>query len=84
MRLEIRNRVGHPEKVDRKEMKPGDLVRWTFAKTSGYLNREAKSRIGILLEKREMPRGSWLILLGNGEIVHGDETEIDGIQDEDR
>lgn len=84
MRLEIRKRMGYPEKVRRKEMKPGDLVKWTFAKTSPNINKEKKFYVGILLERQDRPRGSWLILLSDGGIVHGDETEIEEICDEDR
>lgn len=61
-------------------MKPGDLVTWTFAKTSISINPTNKFYIGILLEPEELPRGSWTILLQNGERVHGDITEIDLIR----
>ena len=62
-------------------MKPGDLVKWTFAKTSPTINRENKYYVGILLEKLDRPSGSWIILLGDGERVHADSTEIDLIKE---
>ena len=66
-------------------MKPGDLVKWTFAKTSQTYNRNNKFYMGILLHPEELPRGSWMILLSDGHIVHGDETEIEVVKEsEDR
>ena len=61
-------------------MKPGDLVKWTFAKTSSSLNKENSFHIGILLETRGTPSGSWYILLGVGHIIHSDSTEIELIK----
>ena len=61
-------------------MKPGDLVKWTFAKTSSSINRENKFYIGILLFQEKLPVGSWTILLPSGERVHADETEIELIK----
>ena len=58
-------------------MKPGDLVKWTFAKTSPTFNKENKFYIGILLQPQETPAGSWIILLQDGERVHADQTEIE-------
>ena len=60
-------------------MSPGDLVRWTFAKTSDTVNRENKYYLGLLLESVERPINSWMVMLSVGEIVHGDETEIEEI-----
>jgi len=61
-------------------MKPGDLVKWTFAKTSPTFNKENKFYIGILLEPQDIPRGSWIILLQDGSRIHADETEIEFIK----
>lgn len=58
-------------------MTPGDLIRWTFAKSSSSFNKENNFYIGILLEAQISPHGSWHILLGDGLIVHGDSTEIE-------
>ena len=61
-------------------MKPGDLVKWTFAKTSPTFNKKNKFYIGILLEPQDVPIGSWIILLEDGSRVHADETEIEFIK----
>jgi len=60
-------------------MKVGDIVKWTFAKTSDTVNRENKYYLGLLLESVERPINSWMVMLSVGEIVHGDETEIEEI-----
>ena len=66
-------------------MKPGDLVKWTFAKTSQTYNRDNKFYMGILLHPEKLPENSWMILLSDGKVVHGDETEIEVIKEsEDR
>jgi hypothetical protein len=66
-------------------MKPGDLVKWTFAKTSPFINKENKFYMGILLHPEKRPMNSWSILLSDGKIVHADETEIEVIREsEDR
>ena len=62
-------------------MKPGDLVKWTFAKTSETYNSENKFYMGILLNEEKLPRGSWIILLQDGSRVHADESEIDLIKE---
>ena len=62
-------------------MKPGDLVKWTFAKTSATINSENKFYLGILLYEESLPLGSWTILLPSGERVHGDITEIELIKE---
>ena len=62
-------------------MKPGDLVRWTFAKTSPNINRENKFHMGILLYEEKLPEGSWVILLSSGERVHADSAEIELIKE---
>ena len=62
-------------------MKPGDLVKWTFAKTSDTYNPNNKFYIGILLEPEKLPKGSWTILLQDGERVHADITEIELIKE---
>ena len=51
-------------------MKPGDLVKWTFARTSPNFNRHNIAYFGILLHPEELPHGSWMILLESGKIVH--------------
>jgi len=61
-------------------MKPGDLVKWTFAKTSSSINRDNKSHKGILLYEESQPKDSWVILLSSGERVHADITEIELIK----
>tara|TARA_B100000287_G_C20130885_1_gene582248 strand:- start:78 stop:278 length:201 start_codon:yes stop_codon:yes gene_type:complete len=66
-------------------MKPGDLVKWTFAKTSTSFNKTNISYFGILLHPVELPHDSWMILLADGKVVHGDHTEIEVIKaSEDR
>ena len=66
-------------------MKPGDLVKWTFAKTSDTFNKENKFYMGILLHPVELPENSWMLLLADGKVVHGDHTEIEVIKEsEDR
>ena len=62
-------------------MKPGDLVKWTFAKTSPNFNVKNKFYVGILLHPEKLPKNSWSILLSDGKIVHGDETEIEVIRE---
>ena len=62
-------------------MKPGDLVKWTFAKTSGTYNRENKSYMGVLLYEEKLPQGSWIVLLSTGERVHACESEIEIIKE---
>ena len=62
-------------------MKPGDLVRWTFAKTSNTYNRKNKSYIAILLSKEVLPEGSWIILLQDGSRVHADITELEVVRE---
>ena len=61
-------------------MKPGDLVMWTFAPLSSFLNKEKKFKYGILLEKYERPRGSWLVLLQTGERIHAAAEELELIR----
>ena len=62
-------------------MKPGDLVKWTFAKTSDTFNKENIFHMGILLHPEKLPENSWSILLSSGKIVHGCETEIEVISE---
>ena len=62
-------------------MKPGDLVKWTFAKTSDTFNKENKFYMGILLHPEKAPENSWSILLSDGKIVHGCKTEIEVIKE---
>jgi hypothetical protein len=58
-------------------MKAGDLVRWTFAKTSDTINPKNNSYIGILLYPEASPVGSWIILLSDRTEIHADITEIE-------
>ena len=62
-------------------MKPGDLIKWTFAPLSNMLNKENKFKYAILLEKYEQPRGSWLILLQTGERIHASAEEIELVKE---
>ena len=62
-------------------MKPGDLVKWTFAKTSNTINRNNKFYLGILLFKEDLPKDSWTILLQDGRRVHADKTELEIIRE---
>tara|TARA_R110002153_G_scaffold91766_1_gene223388 strand:- start:478 stop:669 length:192 start_codon:yes stop_codon:yes gene_type:complete len=62
-------------------LKPGDLVKWTFAKTSNTHNKENKFRIGLLLYPEKVPENSWSILLAGSQIVHACETEIEVINE---
>ena len=63
-------------------MKPGDLVKWTFAKTSPTINPDNNYYIGILLYPEDVPIGSWIIMLcEDGSEVHGDITEIEVISE---
>ena len=63
------------------EFKKGDLVKWTFAKSSRTHNKENIFRIGILLHPVELPRNSWMVLLSVGDIIHSDETELEVINE---
>ena len=60
-------------------MKPGDLVKWTFAKTSDSYNIHNVWSVGILLKSVPIPENSWQVLLSTGEIIHGCESEIEVI-----
>jgi hypothetical protein len=62
-------------------MNAGDLVRWTFAKTSNTINKENNYYIGVLLYPVSIPNNSWIIMLSNGEEIHADETEIEVINE---
>ena len=62
-------------------MKAGDLVKWTFAKTSSTVNRDNGYHIGILIYPEVGPKGSWIIMLSDGDEVHGDVTEIEVISE---
>ena len=62
-------------------MKSGDLVMWTFAPLSSFLNKEKKFKYGILLKKYERPRGSWLVLLQTGERIHASAEEIELVKE---
>ena len=63
-------------------MKTGDLVKWTFAKSSSTFNPNNEFRLGILLQEESSPRKSWTVLLNDGETVHADVTEIEVINEE--
>ena len=62
-------------------MKPGDLVKWTFAKTSNTFNKENKFHMGILLHPEKAPQNSWSVLLSSGNIIHADVTEIEVVNE---
>ena len=62
-------------------MKPGDLVKWTFAKTSPTFNLENRHYLGILLNPEKLPVDSWSILLEDGKVVHADITEIEVVKE---
>jgi len=62
-------------------MKAGDLVKWTFAKTSTAVNRDNGYHIGILIYPEICPKDSWIIMLSDGDEVHGDATEIEVISE---
>ena len=62
-------------------MKPGDLVKFTFAPRSNLFNKGNKSRFGILLEKQKLPTGSWIVLLQTGERIHADAEELELIKE---
>ena len=62
-------------------MKPGDLIRFTFAPLSKLFNKENKSSLGILLEKQKTPIGSWIVLLQTGERIHAAPEEIELIKE---
>ena len=62
-------------------MEAGDLVKFTFAKTSNYINKENKSRIAVLVSKEALPVGSWIILLESGSLMHGRRDELEVISE---
>ena len=61
-------------------MKPGDLVKWTFAPFSKTFNKEKKWKYGILLETQKRPAGSWIVLLQNGQRMHAAPEELELIR----
>ena len=61
-------------------MKPGDLVKWTFAPHSSMFNKENKWKYGILLERQSSPPGSWIILLQDGQRMHAGPEELELIR----
>ena len=63
-------------------MKSGDLVKFTFAKSSSSINPDNIFRIGVLLKEEDLPRDSWSVLIGNCDVVHADVTEIEVINEE--
>lgn len=60
-------------------MKAGDLVKFTFAKTSSSINPDNIYCVGILLKEEILPLGSWAVMIDNGNVVHADVTEIEVI-----
>ena len=62
-------------------MKPGDLIKWTFAPLSKMVNPDNKFKYAILLENYISPKGSWLILLQTGERMHAAAEEIELIKE---
>ena len=63
-------------------MNPGDLVKWTFSK--GFALQSRRYRFGILIKKQEIPVGSWIILLQDGSLMHGDISEIEVLSERRR
>ncbi len=59
------------------KLKVGDLVRWTFGKTSMSFNPEGRSYVGILLEARVIPENSWYVYLSDGSTIHADISELE-------
>ena len=57
-------------------------MKFTFAKSSSSINPDNIYRVGILLKEESLPRDSWTVLIGNGEVVHADVTEIEVINEE--
>ena len=63
-------------------MKAGDLVKWTFAKTSSTVNPNNNYYMGILLYPEDRPEGSWIIMLcKDSSEIHADITEIEVISE---
>tara|TARA_B100000214_G_scaffold326015_1_gene263827 strand:+ start:3922 stop:4119 length:198 start_codon:yes stop_codon:yes gene_type:complete len=62
-------------------MKVGDIVRWTFAKTSTSINPDNIYHLGVLINPVIRPINSWIVMLSDGELVHSDETEIEVISE---
>ncbi len=58
-------------------MRVGNLVKWTFARTSSSHNKENNFHYGVLVKKCVIPKDSWFVLISSGDLVHGDITEID-------
>ena len=46
------------------------------------INPDNIFRVGVLLKEESLPRGSWSVLIGNGDVVHADVTEIEVINEE--
>lgn len=57
-------------------------MKFTFAKSSSSINPDNIYRVGILLKEESLPRGSWSVLIGDGDVVHADITEIEVINEE--
>ena len=81
VRWAVQDTNKQPLKIHEADMKPGDLVKWTFAKTSPTYNPDNKFYIGILLTPEDCPVGSWTILLQDGSRVHDDPKEIELIKE---
>ena len=62
-------------------MQVGDLVKFTFAKTSNCINKENRSRIAVLVSKEDIPVGSWIILLECGSLMHASLDELEVISE---
>ena len=64
-------------------MSAGDLVKWTFsyAKVNSNNWRVVEQKFGILLYPQELPVGSWIVLLGDGRLMHADITELELISE---
>ena len=59
-----------------KTMEPGDLVEWTFAKSSKLFNKTKITYSGILLTKDPDVPNLWLVLLKNGDKIKASTEEL--------
>ena len=61
-------------------MKQGDLVKFTFAKTSDLFNKGNKWSYAILLQSQVSPPNSWIILLQDGQKMFAAHEELELIR----
>jgi hypothetical protein len=62
-------------------MKKGDLVKFTFAATSSFINKENESQYAILVEEQDLPLGSWIILIEGRGLFHASLEELEVISE---